>query len=65
MVSITAGFSENSEVGGSMSAGPPLDYGAPYSRIGEQEFHLLCIDISSNFNGAYDDLPNKIYHRPF
>ena len=45
--------------------GPLLDDGAPYSGVGEHEFHILRSKLKTNFNGTFDELPNEIVHRPY
>lgn len=45
--------------------GPLLDDGAPYSRIGIEEFKMIKKYAHPSWNGELDELPEKVLHRPY
>ena len=49
----------------SFDTGPLLDDRGPYSRIGENEFHLLHSQLHTNFSGSFHEQPEAIVHRPY
>ena len=65
MVNVSKCPSGSSGTNFSLETGPLLDDGAPYSGIGEQEFHILRSKLQTNFNGTFDELPIEIAHRPY
>lgn len=49
----------------SFHVGPLLDDSALYSRMGENEFHLLRSKLNTNFSRYFYELPETIPHRPY
>ena len=63
MVNVDTCYTNSSMQNFCLKAVPPLDDGAPYSGIGEQELHLLPSKLRSNYTRVYENLPTDITHR--